>query len=171
MFPHLRTSSQCGFDGAAASAVAAAACGTFRAKVNVVIFSAILWWCLLSLPPGGYWFDQDDEERGSRAAESSTDVADRDSTLILSWFTEAHTTNPGCDGRSEPRPGAIYSAVGHVNYGVGIDLRPDIGITGGCEVNLPIEVCIKALERPYIYIYLSTTTTSPQTTVTRGIWW
>lgn len=144
MFPRQRTSSEGGFDGATAHAAAAAACGTFRAKVNVVVISAILWWCLLSLPPGGYWFHRDGEERGSGAAESSSGVADKDPTMILSWFTEAHTTNTGCDGRPEPRPGAIYSAVGHVNYGVGIDLRPDISISGGCEVNLPIEVCINA---------------------------
>lgn len=45
-----------------------------------------------------------------------------------------------CDGRQQPRPGAIYSAVGHLNYGVGLDLRADISIPGACEVNLPIDV-------------------------------
>lgn len=45
-----------------------------------------------------------------------------------------------CDGRQQPRPGAIYSAVAHLNYGVGLDLRADISIPGECEVNLPIDV-------------------------------
>lgn len=45
-----------------------------------------------------------------------------------------------CDGIQQPRPGAIYSAVGHLNYGVGLDLKADISIPGECEVNLPIDV-------------------------------
>lgn len=45
-----------------------------------------------------------------------------------------------CDGFLEPRPGAIYSAVGHLDYGVGLEPRPDIAIPGACEVNLPIHV-------------------------------
>ena len=45
-----------------------------------------------------------------------------------------------CDGHQEPRPGAIYSAVGHLNYGVGLDLKADISIPGACEVNFPIDV-------------------------------
>lgn len=45
-----------------------------------------------------------------------------------------------CNGRQDPRPGAIYSAVGHLNYGVGVDLRADMSIPGACEVNLPINV-------------------------------
>lgn len=45
-----------------------------------------------------------------------------------------------CDGHQQPRPGAIYSAVGHLNYGVGLYLKADIGIPGACEVNFPIDV-------------------------------
>lgn len=45
-----------------------------------------------------------------------------------------------CDGHQEPRPGAIYAAVGHLNYGVGLDLKADISIPGACEVNFPIDV-------------------------------
>lgn len=45
-----------------------------------------------------------------------------------------------CDGHQKPRPGAIYSTVGHVNYGVGLGLRADLSLPGACEVNLPIDV-------------------------------
>lgn len=45
-----------------------------------------------------------------------------------------------CDGFLEPRPGAMYSVVGHLNYGVGLKPHPDIAIPGACEVNLPIHV-------------------------------
>lgn len=47
-----------------------------------------------------------------------------------------------CDGRQQPRPAAIYSAVGHFNYGVGLDLQADISIPGACEVNFPIDVSL-----------------------------
>ena len=52
--------------------------------------------------------------------------------------------NVTCNGNQQPRPGAIYSAVGHLNYGVGLDLKADISIPGACEVNLPIEVSLMA---------------------------
>lgn len=67
----------------------------------------------------------------------------------LAWFAMAQSTSNAaagegyaviCDGRTKPKPGAVYSAVGHVNYGVGVGLQADISIPGGCEVNLPIEV-------------------------------
>lgn len=45
-----------------------------------------------------------------------------------------------CDGRQHPRPAAIYSAVGHIDRGVGLELKADINIPGACEVNLPIQV-------------------------------
>ncbi|CAM9114790.1 unnamed protein product [Hapterophycus canaliculatus] len=51
----------------------------------------------------------------------------------------------GCDGIQQPRPGAIYSAVGHLDHGVGLDLKADISIPGECEVNLPIDVPTREL--------------------------
>lgn len=45
-----------------------------------------------------------------------------------------------CDGHQQLRPAAFHSAVGHINYGVGLELGADIKIPGACEVNLPIDV-------------------------------
>lgn len=45
-----------------------------------------------------------------------------------------------CDGHQQLRPAVFHSAVGHINYGVGLELGADIKIPGACEVNLPIDV-------------------------------
>lgn len=45
-----------------------------------------------------------------------------------------------CNGLHYPRPAAVHKAVGHVNYGVGLELKADISIPGACEINLPIQV-------------------------------
>lgn len=104
-----------------------------RARVSVAFSAAILSWCVLTLPRG-FLYNREHQIKPI-------------TTFSSTWFamaqtttTEGHTAN--CDGRPEPRPGAIYSTVGHVNYGVGVKLRADISIPGGCEVNLPIEVCV-----------------------------
>lgn len=77
------------------------------------------------------------DEGGVRSAWSTW--ADAQSVQASSR-TYDEDYSAACDGRQQPRPGAIYSAVGHVNYGVGLDLRADIRIPGACEVNLPIDV-------------------------------
>ncbi|CAM9804686.1 unnamed protein product, partial [Scytosiphon promiscuus] len=61
----------------------------------------------------------------------------------LSDYAEGYSTS--CNGIQQPRPGAIYSAVGHLDYGVGLDLKADITIPGECEVNLPIDVPAREL--------------------------
>lgn len=61
--------------------------------------------------------------------------------LVSAQIVDASESySASCDGHQHPRPGAIYSAVGHLNYGVGLDLQADIGIPGACEVNFPIDV-------------------------------
>lgn len=99
---------------------------------------------MLSLPRG---LLHNREYEFEALTTTSSTVTNRHATFSSNWFATAQaTTTEGhtaiCDGRLEPLPGAVYSAVGHVNYGVGVNLRADIGIWGGCEVNLPIEVCI-----------------------------
>lgn len=62
------------------------------------------------------------------------------------WFAaaeEIHSSSASCDGTQQPRPGAIYSAVGHIDYGVGLELKADLSISGECEANLPIAVSSK----------------------------
>lgn len=76
------------------------------------------------------------DEGGVRSAWSTR--AEAQSVQASGGTSEDHSAT--CDGRQQPRPGAIYSAVGHLNYGVGLDLRADISIPGACEVNLPIDV-------------------------------
>lgn len=80
------------------------------------------------------------------------------SSVPLARFVAAHSTDrssstsleesAACDGRQLPRPGAIYSAVGHLDYGVGLELRADIPIPGSCEVNLPIDVRVNTHQSP-----------------------
>lgn len=79
----------------------------------------------------------------------STDLLSHQGGPHCAWTTsfvaaegagESESYSASCDGRQEPRPGAIYSAVGHLNYGVGLDLKADISIPGACEVNFPINV-------------------------------
>lgn len=50
------------------------------------------------------------------------------------------TSSTICNGRHYARPAAVHTAVGHVNYGVGLGLKADISIPGACEINLPIQV-------------------------------
>ncbi|CAM9465274.1 unnamed protein product, partial [Phaeothamnion confervicola] len=46
-----------------------------------------------------------------------------------------------CDGRAQSRPRpVVIEAVGHVDYGVQVDLRAEMHIGDECEMNLPIEV-------------------------------
>lgn len=75
-------------------------------------------------------------DRGGDSSPWSTPFVAAQSTEA----SEDYSTT--CDGSQQPRPGAIYSAVGHLNYGVGLDLKADISIPGACEVNLPIEVSL-----------------------------
>lgn len=95
-----------------------------------------LWWIFGSLDS---LVSNTGREGLARSARSTPLVAaQRTNNDDTSSTTGVYSTS--CDGRMQPRPGAIYSAVGHLNYGVGLELRADMSIPGGCEVNLPIEV-------------------------------
>lgn len=76
---------------------------------------------------------------GYRTIGTTWSVAAHNSDDLSTW----RESSTSCDGQQELRPGAIYSAVGHINYGVAVELRPDISIPGACEVNLPIDVRVQ----------------------------
>lgn len=100
----------------------------FYKCARILVFVLLFWW-ILDLSPGRL-FATDKRRRGSAHSVRST--------FWLLVAAEEYSNT--CNGRQDPRPGAIYSAVGHLNYGVGVDLRADMSIPGACEVNLPIKV-------------------------------
>lgn len=99
-----------------------------------------LWWIFVS--PGSLFSNRTGGANNSSGRWSTQFVAGQ-SYSDSSSASQDHGAE--CDGRQQLRPAAFHSAVGHINYGVGLELGADIKIPGACEVNLPIDVSSSAV--------------------------
>ena len=87
---------------------------------------------------------------GASSSSSSSSSSSRSDSgpwtiLFVAGQSDSSDSSEQCDGHQQLRPGAFHSAVGHLNYGVGLELGADIKIPGACEVNLPIDVSTVSL--------------------------
>lgn len=101
--------------------------GFYKCTRMFVLVLLPLW--ILTSSPGNLFGTETGRRGGAYSAQP---------TFRLLVAAEEYSNT--CNARQNPQPGAIYSAVGHLNYGVGVDLRADMSIPGACEVNLPINV-------------------------------